>query len=174
MFRPTWDIFWSASSTVSLLVRHNSGRLNVLADGLSRRHQVIGTELSLHPDIVRQMFSVWCIPELDLFATPPIHKLTGSISVSSSRPFVKILGTSSGCMHIPPTAQMQHVLHKLVHSTQCRMLLVASLQHPQPWLPTLFRLLVDFPRELPPLPRLLGQPQSGVFHRHPNQVHRFG
>ena len=53
------------------------------------------------------------------------------------------------------------------------MLLVAPLQHYQPWFPVLLGLLVDFPREVPPFPRLLRQPQSGVFHSHPEQVHLF-
>ena len=35
------------------------------------------------------------------------------------------------------------------------------------------RPLVDFPWEIPPFPRLLRQPQSGVFHNHPEQVHLF-
>ena len=71
----------------------------------------------------------------------------------------------------PPTALMQQVLHKLVHSLQCQMLPVAPLQHYQPWVPMLLRWLVDFPRKKPPLLWLLGQPQSGVFPSHPKQVH---
>lgn len=53
------------------------------------------------------------------------------------------------------------------------MLLVAPLQHYQPWLPMLLGLLLDFPWKVTPLPRLLKQPQSGVFHSHPEQVHPF-
>lgn len=73
----------------------------------------------------------------------------------------------------PPAALMQRVLYKLVHSDQFRMLLVAPLQHYQPWLPMLVGLPVDFPQDVPPLPRLLRRPQSGVFHSHPEQVHLF-
>ena len=39
--------------------------------------------------------------------------------------------------------------------------------------PMLRGLLVDFPQEVPPFPRLLRQPQSGVFHSHPEQGHLF-
>lgn len=71
------------------------------------------------------------------------------------------------------TALMQQVLQKLVHSIQCGILLVAPLKHYQPWFPVLLRLLVDSPRDIPPLPRLLRQPKLGVFHSHPNQAHLF-
>ena len=92
MFHLTWEILLECQlHGITLLVRHIPGRLNVLADGLSRRLQIIGTEWSLHPSIVRQMFSIWFIPEMGLFATRHNNKLTAF--VSSSRP----LGSSSGC-----------------------------------------------------------------------------
>lgn len=56
-------------------MRYIPRRLNVLADGLSIRNQVTGIEWSLHPGIVHQMFSIWYIPELDLFATRHNHEL---------------------------------------------------------------------------------------------------
>ena len=154
------------------------GRLNVLADGLSRRHQIIGTEWSLHPSIVRQMFSIWYIPELDLFATRHNNKL-GEFVYPVPHPLAIAVDALSipwdgrWLYAYPPTALMQRVLHKLAHSSQCRMLLVTPLQHYQPWLPMLLRLLVDFPREVPPMARLLRQPKSGVFHSRPDLVRLF-
>ncbi len=53
------------------------------------------------------------------------------------------------------------------------MLLVAPLQHCQPWLPMLLGLLVDFPLKVPLLPWHLRQPQWGIFCSHPHQVHLF-
>lgn len=61
-------------------MRHISGRLNFLADSLSSRHQIIGAEWSLHPSLVRQMFSVWYIPEQDLFLTRHNNQLAVFVS----------------------------------------------------------------------------------------------
>ena len=46
-----------------------AGQSNVLADLLSRREQVIGSEWSLHPRVARSLLRVWGSPSLDLFAT---------------------------------------------------------------------------------------------------------
>ena len=179
MFHSTWEILLECQlQGIAMLVRHIPGRLNVLADGLSRRHQIIGTEWSLHPSIVRQMFSISFIPEMDLFASCHNNKLTAFVSPVPDPRAVALDALSipwdrSWVYAYPPTALMQRVLHKLVHSDQCRMLLVAPLQHYQPWFPMLLGLLVDFPREVPPFPRLLRQRQLGVFHSYPKQVHLF-
>lgn len=68
MFRLTWDILlFCQQHGITLLLQHIPVRLNALADSLSRRHHIIGTEWSLHLSIVWQMFSTG--PQLDLFAT---------------------------------------------------------------------------------------------------------
>ena len=51
------------------------GRLNVLADILSRPSQMSGTEWSLHQSVFRALTREWGIPLLDLFATRWNHKL---------------------------------------------------------------------------------------------------
>ena len=44
MFHQTWQILLECQlQGITLLVRHILGRLNVLANSLSRRHQIIGT-----------------------------------------------------------------------------------------------------------------------------------
>jgi len=81
MFHLTWQILLECQlQGITLLVRHIPGRINVLADSLSRRYQIIGTEWSLHPSIVRQMFSIWYIPELDLFTSRHNYKLAAFVS----------------------------------------------------------------------------------------------
>ena len=44
------------------------GQASVLADLLSHRGQVVGTEWSLHPQVARSLFCVWGNPSIDLFA----------------------------------------------------------------------------------------------------------
>lgn len=81
MFHLTWQILLEYQlQGITLLVRHIPGHVNVLADSLLRRHHIIGTEWSLHPSIVRQMFSIWYIPESELFATRHNNKLAAFVS----------------------------------------------------------------------------------------------
>ena len=59
----------SESLNVHLDARYLPGQSNVLADLLSRRDQVIGTEWSLHPQVARDLLLQWGSPSIDLFTT---------------------------------------------------------------------------------------------------------
>lgn len=54
---------------MSLRARHIQGRLNVIADQLSREGQILPREWQLPPDLVAQIFLKWGTPNVDLFAT---------------------------------------------------------------------------------------------------------
>ena len=54
---------------VTLRAHHIPGRLNVIADKLSRLGQTIQTEWSLHPEVFKAICSRWHQPQVDLFAT---------------------------------------------------------------------------------------------------------
>ena len=60
---------WTESLDVHLDARYLPGQANVLADLLSHRRQVVGTEPSLHPQVARSLLRVWGNPSIDLFAT---------------------------------------------------------------------------------------------------------
>ena len=60
---------WTESFDIHLDARYLPGQANVLADLLSRRGQVVGTEWSLHPQVARSLLRVWGNPSIDLFAT---------------------------------------------------------------------------------------------------------
>ena len=60
---------WTESFDNHRDARYLSGQANVLADLLSHRRQVVGTEWSLHPQVVRSLLRVWGNPSIDLFAT---------------------------------------------------------------------------------------------------------
>ena len=60
---------WTESFDVHLDARYLPGGSNVLADVLSRRGQVVGTEWSLHPQVARALLRAWGNPSIDLFAT---------------------------------------------------------------------------------------------------------
>ena len=91
---------WTKSFDVHLDARYLSGENNVLADVLSRRGQVVGTEWSLHPQVARSLLRVWgqsvdrpvCdVPQREaapvLLASPGSPgRLRGCVSTSLGRP----------------------------------------------------------------------------------------
>ena len=56
-------------------MRYLPGQSSVLADLLSRRDQVIGTEWCLYPRVARDLLRHWGSPSIDLFATSLNAKL---------------------------------------------------------------------------------------------------
>ena len=98
---------WTESFDVHLDARYLPGESNVLADVLSRRGQVVGTEWSLHPQVARSLLRVWGNPSIDLFATclntklPCIARLS-RIPRPSSRMRFSILGTTWTCTRSLP------------------------------------------------------------------------
>ena len=76
-----WRILsWCTRQQVTLRVRHIPGRLNVIADKLSRLGQTIQTEWSLHPAVFQAVCSRWHQPQVDLFATRFNNKLPQFVS----------------------------------------------------------------------------------------------
>ena len=76
-----WRILsWSTRKRVTLKVRHIPGRLNVIADKLSRLGQTIQTEWFLHPEVFQAICSQWHQSQVDLFATRFNNKLPQFVS----------------------------------------------------------------------------------------------
>ena len=59
----------AVTCNISIWARFVPGRMNVIAENLSRAGQILPTEWSLHQDIVNLIFQQWGHPNLDLFAT---------------------------------------------------------------------------------------------------------
>ena len=76
-----WRILtWCSNNKVILKARHIPGRLNVIADKLSRLGQTIQTEWSLHLGVFQEICSRWHQPMVDLFATRYNNKLPQFVS----------------------------------------------------------------------------------------------
>ena len=76
-----WRILsWCTRQQVTLRAHHIPGRLNVIADKLSRLGQTIQTEWSLHPEVFQAVCSRWHQPQVDLFATRFNNKLPQFVS----------------------------------------------------------------------------------------------
>jgi hypothetical protein len=154
-----------------LRARHLPGRLNVIADALSRPDRILGTEWSLSPDVFRDICRQLGTPNIDLFATSRNNKLPVFCS-----PLPESTAYSTDAMSLswdgmyayayPPTGFLTDVLHKVARS-HCEILLVAPCWPTQSWFPLLLRLLVDVPRSLPANNRLLMQPGTSVYHQTP-------
>ena len=59
---------WAESLSIRLLPQFIPRSLNVLADSLSRPHQLPHTEWSLHPEVFQSLSRLWPV-QIDLFAT---------------------------------------------------------------------------------------------------------
>ena len=70
-----WLLCWCNLRQVVLKARHIPGRLNVIADKLSRQGQVIQTEWSLHQEVFNLLVQTWHLPQVDMFATKYNYKL---------------------------------------------------------------------------------------------------
>ena len=60
---------------ISLSAKHIPGRLNALADGLSRKHQLLPSEWTLHQEVANQIFFSVDRPHVNLFATRDNNRL---------------------------------------------------------------------------------------------------
>ena len=85
---------WCSLNQIVLKARHIPGRLNVIADKLSRQRQVIQTEWSLHQETFDLLCQTWHYPRVDV--CNKVQLQASSICVPNSRP----KGLVSGCSDI--------------------------------------------------------------------------
>ena len=166
---------WADRNRVTISAQHIPGRLNVLADRLSRRNQILPAEWSLAPAVVDRFWKVWGRPHLDLFATRDNAKLPLFVSpyqdpAAWDTDALSLSWTGLWVYAFPPFALLMEVLQKLL-SEPCEMILVAPAWPTQAWFPLLLQLSSEQPRQIPLSARLLRQPDNGVFHLDPAMLH---
>jgi len=148
------------------------GRLNVIADQLSRRGQTLPTEWSIHPQAIEPIFRTWFRPLIDLFATRHNTKLPIFISpVPDERALdVDALSISLEGMEVyayPPQQILNQLLQNFQRTDWCRMIVIAPYWPKQQWFPMLSQLAVCDPIKISPWETLLKQPLSNRFHPEP-------
>ena len=149
--------------------RHIPGRLNVLADCLSRGSQVIPSEWSILPQALEEIWGKWGHPEVDLFATHHNCKIQKFVSPFPHPRAWRVNAFSldwSGMFvyAFPPWVILQEVLQKLIDD-RAKMILVAPTWPSRTWFPLLLQLSVEDPVPLPMIWNLLVQPHSGIHHQ---------
>ena len=148
---------------------HSGGRLNVLADSLSHRLQVLGSEWTLCFPAFRELLH-WWPSTIDLFATALNHRLPVYFS-----PMVdpQSAGTDATMQSwdglqayaFPPFGLLHRVLAKVRQPRGLELTLVAPFWPQHPWFPDLLELLVAFPVFLPQRKDLLKQSHFHRFHQ---------
>ena len=165
-----WRILsWCTRQQVTLRARHIPGRLNVIADKLSRLGQTIQTEWSLHPAVFQAVCSRWHQPQVDLFATRFNNKLP--VCITGTRP----PGLGSGCtrpvlggpgpIRLPTGSHLGQVVEKLQDYPCNRIILIAPGWPNMPCFWDLVAMSSQIPLCLPSIPNLVSQPFNQVLHR---------
>ena len=145
---------WMVSLDVHLDARYLPGQSNVLADLLSRRDQVIGTEWSLYPQVARDLLRCWGSPSIDLFATSLNAKLPLYCSLVSDTQAVfkdtfRRPWDNLDLYTFPPFPLVERVVAGVRETPNLSMTLVAPLWPEKEWFADLLLLLTQPPVALP-------------------------
>ena len=166
-----WRIVaWCTRKQVTLKARHIPGRLNVIADKLSRLGQTTQTECSLNPEVFQAICHRWHQPTVDLFDTRFNHKLPQFVSLVPD-PQAWAVDTLSLSWEgldpyaFPPAAILGKVVEKLQDYSCNRIILIAPGWPNMPWFWNLVAMSSQVPLCLPNLPNLVSQPFNQTVHR---------
>ena len=162
-------LLWAESRRIRLLPQFIMGSSNVKADALSRPNQVIGSEWTLHQEVVDQLVHRWPAM-IDLFATSLTARLPVYFSPASDP---RAAGTDAllqpwddlQAYAFPPIAIIRRVLLKLRSSRNCELTLIAPFWPQRDWFPDLLELLSDVPITLSDRRDLLRRPHFHRFHQ---------
>ena len=157
---------------MSVRARHIPGRLNCLADLLSRRNQIVSTEWSLHPQVFKQVCQLWGTPQIDLMATSLNHKLALYVSPFPDPQAYAVDAMSLSWENMdaylfPPWPLIHQVLLKL-QSHNCVLTVILPLWPNSAWFPLVLQCLVDYPRKLQLRHDLIRMPLNNLRH---GQIH---
>ena len=122
-------LLWAENHRVRLLPQFIMGSSNVTADALSRPNQVIGSEWTLHQEVVDQLVHRWPAV-IDMFATSltarlPVYFSPASDPRAAGTDALLQLWDDLQAYAFPPIAIIRRVLLKLRSSKNCELTLIA-------------------------------------------------
>ena len=159
---------------IVLKARHVAGKVNILADFLSRPGMILQTEWTLAHNVLQPVWSQWHKPLIDLFATQFSRRLQMYVSPV---PDPGALGTDALSMSwvgltayaFPPIQILSRVIKKARIDGPC-LILIAPLWPAQLWYPELLELTEQPPLKLSVGRKGLVQPRSGIPHPNPDML----
>ena len=161
---------WTESFGIHFDARYLPGQANVLADLLSCRGQVVGTEWPLHPQVARSLLRVWGNLSIDLFATCLNAKLPLYCSLVPDPQAVfedafRHPWDDLDLYSFPPFPLVGRVIALVRELSLVAMTLVAPFWPEKEWFADSLLLLTQPPLALPSWDSLLRQPHCNLFHQ---------
>lgn len=163
-------LFWCRDQGITLSVQFVPGKLNALADQLSRSRQLLPTEWTICHSALQKVWSRWQKPLIDLFATKYTNRLILYVSPVSDPAALAtdafaITWRGLQAYAYPPTSLIPRVLAKYT-SEGPTLILVTPYWPTSAWFPDLLSLACDDPLPLNLSEGQLVQPRTG--QPHPN------
>ena len=165
-------LIWTHNHHIQISTEFIPGQLNVLADELSRRNQVLATEWTISHSALEPVWRLWHKPMVDLFATKFNHRLPIYVSPMKDNAawgrnaFAMTWNNIDGYAY-PPTSQIQKVLAK-ASLEKPQLILVVPYWPSATWFPDLVALALEGPLFLNLTEKSLIQPRSGLSHKNPS------
>ena len=155
---------WTESLSIRLAPQFLPGSNNVLADALSRLHQLPHSEWSLNLTVFQSLSRLWPV-QIDLFATSENRRCSIYFSpfrdpMSAGRDEFLQSWDGLQAYAFPPVPIIPRVLAKLRASTGTELTLVAPHWAQRPWFSDLLQLSLAPPVVLPDRQDLLRLPRS--------------
>ena len=124
---------WCHPRGIVLKARHIPGRLNVIADKLSRHNQVIQTEWSLSQQVFNLLCSRWGSPHVDLYVTRFNHKLPKYMSpvldqTAWAVDILSLLWENLDAYAFPPVSLLNQVISKVMDQGCRKMCLTVFIE----------------------------------------------
>ena len=161
---------WCNLRQVILKARHIPGRLNEMADKLSRQGQIIQTEWSLHQEVFNLLVQTLHLSLVDMFATKYNCKLAQYVSPVPDPNAWAVDALTVNWENLdmyvfPPVSLLGKVVSKLSDHLYKRVILIAPGWPNMPWFWDLVDLSSQIPLCLPIRPHLVTQPFNKGCHR---------
>jgi hypothetical protein len=145
-------LHWCHLHNILLSVRFVPGRLNTLADKLSRKGQILKSEWSIHHNFLQSLWDCWGKPMIDLFATRYNNRLLMYVSPFQDPAAWRVDALSFSWTGLstyayPPISLIQEIVEKWSRERP-RLVLVTPFWPTMSWLGELMDLVHVPPRKL--------------------------